>query len=190
MKKLLLPLLVLGSLSASATSYDYSEKIETHCTSAAGAPVSFSGTVQHEGKVGWDGYIQSTLSTASVKVVGKIDGQRINIGNTINITTNSKERISNAVESSVGIENNGVVTKSLSTLTGDETTPGQSVKISMTGAVSGFGDRVATANIVHSNGVGFVSLSIEDEHYETIAVKCTSLRDTADNDQEYIADFQ
>ncbi len=181
MKKFIVSILVIGSWNVLANSYDYREKTETYCLSAADSELLVNITVQNETYMGWDGYAMKSISKANVNVSGKIDGSRVDIDESINIQTNTRDRLASAVEYSVGTKSKGITEMLLSTLTDDETTPGKNIKIVFKGQ---------NVNLVHGRGVGFVSLNKGTEHYKTVPVNCSKKRDTADSGQEYMVKFQ
>lgn len=181
MKKIFIPLLIFGSLNVLASSYDFSEKTQTHCTNTVNSDISVSVVIQNETYIGWYGYALKTLSKANVKVRGKIDSKRVNINETVKIVTHSRDRIANAVEYSINDGPNSISEKLLASLTGDETTPGKNIKV-----IGSNGN----INLVHAQGVGFVSLNIGKEHFKTLSLRCSESRDTADNGQQYLVNFQ
>lgn len=181
MKNFFIPLLICGSLNALASSYDFSEKTQTHCTSTVNSDISVSVVIQNETYIGWYGYALKTLSNANVKVRGIIDSKRVNINETVTIETHSRDRITNAVEYTVSDSSKSISEKLLASFTGDETTPGKNIKI-----IGSNGN----ANLVHAQGVGFVSLNIGKEHLKTLSVRCSESRDTADNGRDYLINFQ
>lgn len=192
MKKLISTLLLLGSINAVAdNNYDFREQTELHCQSTLDSKINFEAVIQNETKNGFSGYPTSNTSTVKLNLKGKFDGKNINVSKKIGFTIESKERLANKGTYSLKNNEGAVTAVALSDLTEDETTPGISTKISIKNLFSSiFGQSTAHANIVHGAGSGFVSLSIEDEHFETIPVVCTNKRDSADRGQEYIVDFQ
>lgn len=181
MNKFLLMSLMIGSLNVLATSYDYREKIETHCTTNASSKINVSITIQNETFIGWSGYPTKTISQANVKVKGKIDGKETKINEKVQIETGTNERIANAVEYAVGSDSSGFSERLLESLTGDKTTPGKNIKVYTNGL---------NINLVHGQGVGFVSLNQGMEHFETVAISCSNKRDTADSGNSYFESFQ
>lgn len=188
MKKIISTIALLGSIAAMANDhYDYREQSELNCTSTEGSKISLTTTVQNETKIGVDGWPKSNVSKISVKINGKIDGQNINISKNINIAQESKSRLAISPVYSLASKVGSIESNGLSELTGDDTTPGRSTKITIKNSYQGL---TGVVNIVSGAGQGFVSLSIKGEHFGTIPVNCTNKMDSADMGEDYFAVFQ
>ena len=191
---------LLASLSF-ADSYDYREQLELKCSNKSGGKSYGSNqadvniVVQRETYVGFRG-VENNLVKASVAVRGRIDGQNIQFEKKIKIDVDTKERLAIkptfSVTNTQGVE---ITTEHLSDLTHDETTPGTSTKITISGKVANYRGNVIL-NLIESSGVGFISLNVESkrftdlEHFATIPVQCSEIRDTADSGQKYYQKFE
>ena len=197
MKKVLIGMTFLLASLSFANSYDYREQLELKCSNKSdrSSQIEVNIVVQRETYIGFRG-VEENLVKALVDVQGRIDGQKIKFEKKVKIIVDTRERL--AIEPTFSItDTQGVeITKRhLSDLTSDETTPGASTKIKIPGKVANYQGNVIL-NLVESNGVGFISLNMESksftdlEHFATVPIQCSELRDTADNGQKYYHKFE
>lgn len=194
MKKLLLGMALLTSFSSFAGIgvYDFSEKNQIKCFTVKNAKQSVEIQVDRETFFGTS-YPIANKANVKISVFGRFDRHNVNIEESEKFKNLSpSNRLATQVEYSLVQEELKVSEKLLSNLTGDETTPGKSLKLEVPVRLSLFSRGLGIAHVIYNidpttnSGDGFVSLDIDDEHYETIAVKCEEIYDSADYGKDYI----
>ncbi len=198
MNKSVLGLAILSSFSlyAEVVNYDYKVKTQVKCYTVKNATQSVRLHVQRETFIGVDGPISNT-AYASVSILGEFDGENVDVGESYRFKKLSSQGIfADKVEYKLS-EGDAKVSKSLlSNLTGDESIPGVSLKIEMPIELSwwtkapGIAHAVYEINPSTNSGPGFVSLDVGEEHFETLAVTCEEIRDSADKGDDYTVDFE
>ena len=191
MKKLILGIALLSTALSYADSddaYDFREQTEITCESLPGKSVYLKAVIQRETYIGQDRYFKKNEVRVGFKLEGMIDGVNVEIDNSESFEVGKDSRIANQVEFSFTGPNDGptVSLDFLSTLTGDETMPGQSIKLIMPNGASDYLSGDAILNIVG----GLANLYVDEERFKTVAVSCMKKRDTADSGEEYEETFE